>query len=1255
MTRRWHLGINLGHDRSAALVCEGEIRIAIHQERLDGQKYSLGLSLQAAEDPRRVQPPWEAVRYCLDGVGIGWDDIATVTANLPGEDHGPEILAAQLPPGLEGRIRCLPSHHLAHAYSAYWPSGFPEAVVLVADASGSTRDGLTESYSLYHAQGEQLTPLHQERVPSHLAGLATLGFLYEEISRRAGFVTRVGGVSIPEAGKLMGLAAYGGPQHRWPRWITPRPGDYSLDIPAYDIFLDLAALEKHYDDGSGKAYLRPYLVDLAWKIQHELEEALRHLVSLAVAETGVRRLCLAGGVALNSVANYTLYRELELDDIFVFPAAGDAGIAAGAALWAYAQSGGRERPPLTRATLGRRYDDDEVERAVEARRERLHGERLDDDGLLQRAAEALARGHVVACFRGGSEFGPRALGHRSILADPVLADMKAILNARVKFREAFRPFAPVIPRERMGEVFERDVPAPFMLLVAPIRSAWRSRIPAVTHVDGSGRVQTVTTEDNPFLHALCLRLAEHRGDPPVLLNTSFNVAGQPIVETPGQAIDTFLASDIDYLILEDRWISKRDRPPADYQAHRARLERETLPRGLPEGADYPEHLVEALDRALFHGEAEDSPWSDEELDRLSLEGARYKPLARRHRRLPHGLRLPAHRREGRLILHPRGESLWLGKRGEEAHLDWDEAQWLIAEWSDDDTAREALRRHQGLSHRQARRLRARIRQLLGDPLPRLAETEPLPPPARRTLEPFADPDFRLHRRLEDLHDHLQGLGYREEALCRRLDLASLQRLEPTWLPYLDRYHLGQDPLDDLIRLFQLRAALPEARLKAIFGESRWTLLRRLGLVAQRSDGWAATVDLFPVDGLLIATDHRYFIHPEDRLDEEPVMYLGLDSVGLLHAAPRRAEDDVLDLCTGSGIQALVAARHAGRVVGVDLNPRALRFARFNAQLNGLENVEFRQGDLYRPVAGERFDRILANPPFVPSPDSTLAFRDGGAGGEAILARIVEGAGGMLRPGGRLHIVTDLVNPAGYPEKLNRWWHGGAVDGLILTTAPRDAARFAIPHAHAPFGQSLDEYRRQLCRWVDNLRQAGITAVDFGYLFLHRRERGPGRWTMRVVHSPEHAIHHRVAAHFRQWQRWEDSRRGDERWYLGVEPALYAEVSQAPDGRRRYRLTTPDDPYFSHYEVTEHDAARLAALAQRPCPVQEVVERWGETWVEGLLRLGLVCLDHPRRLPRRSLFPGAVVSDTRSDGVAPARVQERPSKTTPTCLSAYLRR
>jgi len=778
----YHLGINLGHDRAAALIEDGEIRVAIQQERLDRCKHSVGMLLQSASDPHQIQPPWEAIHYCLDAVGITLSEVESITANMPGTDYAPNILKRMLAPEHRAKIRTLPSHHLGHAYSAFWPSGFEQAIVLVADATGSTdAHHQTESYTVYHAHDQQLTPLHSEKVAAHLTALGTLGFLYEYVARKAGFVTTVNNnISVPEAGKLMGLAAYGGPQVHWQQWIQPVKDSYHLDISPYDIFLEVAALEKHYDDGKGSAYLRPWLVDLGWKIQHELEQALSHIVALAMKQTGLNKLCLAGGVALNSVANYTLYHELGLDDLFVFPAAGDAGIAAGCALWAYAtQEPAPKRPTkLKTAAFGQTYTTKAIEQAVTARSDQLHLERPAED-LTQRCATALSQGHIVAWFQQGSEYGPRSLGHRSILADPRFARMKDVINARIKFREPFRPFAPVIPEENLSEVFAfQDTPpgaTALMLMVAPIKPKYRSELPGISHEDGSGRVQTVSLESSP--HLFCQQLATLRGGPPVILNTSFNVAGQPLVETPEQAIEVFLTTDIDYLVLDGLWISKRQTPILSYAEHSQDLTVETLPQGLaPEQPDVFE-LMRQLDQALFFGNTEACSWSTEELQQLSRLGGRYKETSRLFPQ--HPFVAEPYTQLGsrcRLLLDPLGKSqlVDLGEPTRAHGYCLDQVKWLLARFNHaklnkNPALLEQLRRSQQLSTlEQQQQLDWAQKQLQHYALlareahpPTPVADSPLPETSEHTFQPFAEPDFAIPGVLSNIRQALVHADYTE--------------------------------------------------------------------------------------------------------------------------------------------------------------------------------------------------------------------------------------------------------------------------------------------------------------------------------------------------------------------------------------------------------------------------------------------------------------------------------------------------------------
>ncbi|MEO0988495.1 MAG: carbamoyltransferase C-terminal domain-containing protein [Cyanobacteria bacterium J06639_14] len=1320
---QYHLGINLGHERSAAIVKNGEILVAIEQERLDRQKYSIGFMLQSPGVLSRVQPPNEAIRYCLDSCGLMLDDIASVTANMPGYDFAPEIMHNVLPAGIANKVTTIPSHHLAHAYAAYWPSGFEQALVLVIDATGSTDlRHSTESYTLYKGEGSTLKTLHSETAAAHLTGLSTLGFIYEYVTRKAGFVTQIGNtqVSHAEAGKLMGLAPFGGEQINFHPWIRPLENSYSLGISPYDIFLEIAALEKKYDTGEGKPYLRPYMVDLAYKVQDELEKALKHIVQTAMQATGLKKLCIAGGVGLNSVANYQLFKDLDLDDIFIFPAAGDSGIAAGAALWAYANAGGCQRSPLTQATLGHPYSPPQVAQAIDPFADLIEVEELIPAAMLERSAQALSQGHIVARFEGGSEYGPRALGHRSILADPTFQRMRDILNARVKFREAFRPFAPVIPRESVADVFELEADSPFMLLVAPIKPTLQEQIPAVTHVDGTGRVQTVTAKDNPYFYQLCHRLQDLRSGPPVLLNTSFNVAGQPIVETPAEAIQTFLNTDIDYLALENIWITKRHGPVQNYEEHLSKIRDTPIPHGLPPNQPAVTELMAQLDRALFLGDRENCPWTEAELQALSAVGARYKETSILFPETPfvgsldtrvsadvvwildplngsrlvdlsrqanpsslHAQALPGRELRGlprltrdekkpkvlskegfsstvRLIAQVNGRvprHFLKQTGGQPLAYSFTETKLLIAMLSAQENWQEKIRLDLELTHAELAQKLIWARDQLAQYGLEVASVRindatvdsALPPDITHTLEPFSNDGFSLRIQLGQLRTRLQQVGYTLEAICQVLGIASLQAIEPTHLHYFDRYKLGAGDREDCIRLFLLRVALPESRLKELWGHQLFDLLVQLGVLIKRDNCWASRVDLFCVEDLYIATDHRYMLLAEDKITENPVMYVGADSQGLVHTAPRYPAEHVLDLCCGSGVQGLVASRYAQQVTSVDLNPRAIRFARFNTQLNDIRNIQFHLGSLYEPVAHQQFDTILANPPFVPSPKRNLGFRDGGATGEEVLAAIIRDSAQHLKPQGHIFIVTDLVDVRSYERKLAHWWSGGKAHQLVLCTADRDDILFSVPHSHAPFSQTLWAYNRELEQWLANFHQAGLTAVNFGYILISRQPDQPSSsYFCRTIHNPTEAIYGFVASYFQQQERLRSPTK--ETCFLSLLPELCFRVEEGLEGtERKIELFVPDNPYFTTYQVSEAVYQLIQAIQRLQPQWQTLITPANQTYLMDLIGKGLVRLSPERPLVlKREKLEKLFHEPPLSEGIV-----EMWTKTTPTCLSAYL--
>jgi len=567
------LGLNTyDHDVSACLLRDGEIAFAIAKERITRVKHATGFYK-------------EAIDYCLRAEGITLDDVGLVVRNcyvLPVDELEHRLLYHDSPLFLSEKEREIArkdplflsrsnkivtlSHHLAHAYSAFAACPFENGVIMVVDGVGSySADAMEngarangvnplarESESYYRFKGSELELLKKvwlEPVRSFLSddffNMPGLGAVYSRAS------TYVFG-DWNKCGELMGLAPYG------------RPGKFKPLMELKNGELHVAEWTDQFDqpwilDSDKKWEASPSMhhwEDLAWQVQDDTEKVLMARAKWLRETTGAENLCLAGGVALNCVANGKIAREAGFKNVWIQPAAGDDGIAIGCAYYGHIAIQKKPRPARVRhAYYGRDYSDDEIRDAADRSLIRLATRTQRSGDIARDTAKVLADGKIVGWFQGRSEFGPRALGNRSIIADPRTPEMKDILNARVKFRQPFRPFAPIVLAEREGEIFEGAQASPYMLLAKPVRPEWRDRIPAIVHVDGTARVQTVYRETNERLYRL-LKEFEALTGVPVLLNTSFNIKGEPIVETPRNAMECFLTTGIDYLALHDRLIRK---------------------------------------------------------------------------------------------------------------------------------------------------------------------------------------------------------------------------------------------------------------------------------------------------------------------------------------------------------------------------------------------------------------------------------------------------------------------------------------------------------------------------------------------------------------------------------------------------------------------------------------------------------------------------------------------------------------------------
>jgi carbamoyltransferase len=445
----------------------------------------------------------------------GWDPLRTLYA-----ERAPLFLRTALP-GLDpSKVRFVP-HHVAHAASAYLAGPFRDCAVLTADGRGEAVSHLAGD-----VRGGELEVLASQRLPH------SLGLLYEDLTAHLGFRRS------SDEYKIMAMASYGGPAFLDAFRELVRPdGEGGFVVEKVDWHRFAPALAPGGDEWTAAH------ADLASSVQTRLEEVLLELAGWLHDRTGQRALAMAGGVALNCVANSRLLEEGPFDELWVQPAAGDAGTAIGAALYLAHRAGDRVQP-MAGADLGRGWSEPELETWLTSAR--VPFERPDD--LAEAVAEVLAANGVVAWFQGRSEFGPRALGHRSLLADARDADNLRRLND-VKGREQFRPVAPMVLLDRAGDIFEGGpLPSPYMLFTHRVRPGWAERIPAVVHVDGTARVQTVDRNDEPLVARL-LEAVERRTGVPVVVNTSLNTAGRPMVDDPRDALECFGSAPVDALAI----------------------------------------------------------------------------------------------------------------------------------------------------------------------------------------------------------------------------------------------------------------------------------------------------------------------------------------------------------------------------------------------------------------------------------------------------------------------------------------------------------------------------------------------------------------------------------------------------------------------------------------------------------------------------------------------------------------------------------
>ena len=593
------------HDSAAALLKNGEIVAAAQEERFSRKKH----------DSRF---PKNAVLYCLKSQGINLSDIKKVVyyekplltferlleTYLGSAPRGGRSFVAAMQVWLKEKLFLknelkknlkevqesfdtdsthLPNllfseHHLSHAAAAFYPSPFEESVVLCMDGVGEWA-----TTSAWIGKGKDIQPLWEISFPH------SLGLLYSSFTYYCGFKVNSGEY------KLMGLAPYGEPKYvdqiKENLIDIKEDGTFRLDISYFKYHRGFRMTGRKFHKlfgrppRKGETELTQFHMDLAASIQVVTEEIVLKLAKSLRDETGIRNLCLAGGVALNCVANGKLLQEKIFDDIWIQPASGDAGSALGAALVGWHQHQGQERVANTNDSmkgtyLGPEFSNDDITNYLEQINAPFHTH--SDPELFEHLAEELEKGHVIGWFNGPMEFGPRALGGRSIIGDPRNQKMQSLMNLKIKYRESFRPFAPSVLEEDVSNQFEMTAKSPYMLLVAPVKKELckqmseeedrlfgieklnipRSSLPAITHVDYSARVQTVSASTNPRYYNLISAFKQMTGCP-TIVNTSFNVRGEPIVCTPQDAYRCFMRTEMDVLVLENQILFKNEQPKAE--------------------------------------------------------------------------------------------------------------------------------------------------------------------------------------------------------------------------------------------------------------------------------------------------------------------------------------------------------------------------------------------------------------------------------------------------------------------------------------------------------------------------------------------------------------------------------------------------------------------------------------------------------------------------------------------------------------------
>ena len=551
------LGIHVKHDRGACIIIDRKVVVSIANERLDRIKHSSSYMI-----------PYESIDAVLKHCNITIDKVSCI--GISGAGLESEKVKQFYKDELFLHYNCsnIPfffvSHHLAHACSAYYSSGLENSLIFVADGGGDYIEGKQEAETLFYGNRGKIQPIsvrYQDIVvrkmenpvnniypfmPDHLKNHQI------SLARKYSQITHLLGFGFGEDGKTMGLASYGTSYFDYSE-IDYHNLDFSLK---YKDIIEEVNTKRILSGYSHNMFIGAERQNIAATIQKFIEKSLASLLKNFKMRYQCDNICLAGGVFLNCLANYRIIKETNYENIFILPAAGDDGQALGSAYYAYNELYGDSYSyKIQLPYIGLEYSSFEIEKSIKNKNLKYY--KYSDEELAKKVADYISDNKIVGLHRGKTELGPRALCHRSILANPSNPAMKDILNKRVKHREEFRPFAPTVLAEKQFEYFDLKSPSEFMLQAPTVKDKYIKKLPAITHIDKTARVQAVTNENDHFIHSLLLELEKRIGTAAVL-NTSFNVAGQPIVETPLDALNTFLSTNIDILVIGNYVIIKEE-------------------------------------------------------------------------------------------------------------------------------------------------------------------------------------------------------------------------------------------------------------------------------------------------------------------------------------------------------------------------------------------------------------------------------------------------------------------------------------------------------------------------------------------------------------------------------------------------------------------------------------------------------------------------------------------------------------------------